>query len=92
MKMLGQENSYKMEMHTDMGQGHGKDMDMDMYIDTDMDMDVEIDMDIDMNMDTDKDVITSSFSHHQANFKISFQSLFRHCVPLKPPYGPSSIP
>jgi hypothetical protein len=82
MKIFGQEYSYKMKMHTDMGQGHGKDMDVD------MDMDAEIDMD----MDTDKDDITSSFSHCQANFEINFQSLFRHCVPLKPPYGPSSIP
>jgi hypothetical protein len=53
-------------------------------------------MDKDINMDTDTNrdinVITPSLSHRQANFEFSFQSLFRHCVPLKPPYGPNSIP
>ncbi len=61
-------------------------------METDMDVDMDMDMDTEIDMDTDKDVITSSLSHRQANFEISFQSLFRHCVPLKPPYGPSSIP
>ncbi len=67
-------------------------METDMDVDMDMDTDTDTDMDTEIDMDTDKDVIMSSLSHRQANFEISFQSLFRHCVPLKPPYGPSSIP
>jgi hypothetical protein len=46
---------------------------VDKDMDTDTDMDTEIDMDIDMDMGTDKDFITSSLSHRQANFEISFQ-------------------
>jgi hypothetical protein len=64
-------------------------MDVVMDMDTNTDMDKDIDMD--MDTDIDMDIITPSLSHRQANFEISFQSLFRHCVPLKLPYGPSSI-
>ncbi len=53
-------------------------MDMDMYIDTDIDMDMDLDKDIHMDTDTDRDinVITTSLSHRQANFEISFQIYF----------------
>ncbi len=55
---------------------------MEMDMDVDKDMDTDTDMDIDMDMDTDKDVITSSLSHRQANFEISFQS------PIETALGP----
>ncbi len=45
-----------------------------------------------MNTDVNTVIFTSSLSRHQANFEIGSRSLFRHCVPVKPAYVPSSIP
>jgi hypothetical protein len=69
------------------------DMDMDMAMDTNTDMDIDADIDTDMNMHTD-----TGTEHGHQNFnvtptsKIGPQSLFHHCFPAKPPYGPSSLP
>jgi hypothetical protein len=66
------------------GHGHGHahgHTDMD----TDMDMDPDVDMDTGMNMNMDIIILAL---HQLPNF----QSLFCHCFPGKPHYGPSSIP